>query len=78
QSKGNPIIDDNPSSKASPNDPKSNVPIVQSVDINTKSTSYAGVAGGSNKVQPNVTSNFHQLTADFVFDGVNISIPRSG
>nr|GEY48663.1 hypothetical protein [Tanacetum cinerariifolium] len=44
QSKGNPIIDDNPSSKASPNDPKSNVPIVQSVDINTKSTSYAGVA----------------------------------
>ncbi|GJY34629.1 hypothetical protein Tco_0419098 [Tanacetum coccineum] len=31
-------------------------PIVQSVDIN-KSTSYAGVAGGSAKDQPNVNSN---------------------
>ncbi|GKC60566.1 hypothetical protein Tco_1088164, partial [Tanacetum coccineum] len=50
-------------------------PIVQSVDIN-KSTSYAGVAGGSAKYQPNVNSNFHTLVADPVFDGVNISIPR--
>ncbi|GKA85885.1 zinc knuckle CX2CX4HX4C containing protein [Tanacetum coccineum] len=50
-------------------------PIVQSVDIN-KSTSYAGVAGGSAKDQPNVNSNFHILVADPVFDGVNISIPR--
>ncbi|GJY83446.1 zinc knuckle CX2CX4HX4C containing protein [Tanacetum coccineum] len=32
-------------------------PIVQSVDIN-KSTSFAGVAGGSAKDQPNVNSNF--------------------
>ncbi|GJV07232.1 zinc knuckle CX2CX4HX4C containing protein [Tanacetum coccineum] len=50
-------------------------PIVQSVDIN-KSTSYAGVAGGSAKDQPNVNSNFCTLVADPVFDGVNISIPR--
>ncbi|GJR71801.1 zinc knuckle CX2CX4HX4C containing protein [Tanacetum coccineum] len=35
-------------------------PIVQSVDIN-KSTSYAGVAGGSAKDQPNVNSNFRTL-----------------
>ncbi|GKC70381.1 zinc knuckle CX2CX4HX4C containing protein [Tanacetum coccineum] len=48
---------------------------VQSVDIN-KSTSYAGVAGGSAKDQPNVNSNFRTLVADPVFDGVNISIPR--
>ncbi|GJV20431.1 hypothetical protein Tco_1369451 [Tanacetum coccineum] len=38
-------------------------PIVQSVDIN-KSTSYAGVAGGSAKDQPNVNSNFRTLVAD--------------
>ncbi|GJT20620.1 zinc knuckle CX2CX4HX4C containing protein [Tanacetum coccineum] len=50
-------------------------PIVRSVDIN-KSTSYAGVAGGSAKDQPNVNSNFCTLVADPVFDGVNISIPR--
>ncbi|GJZ21730.1 zinc knuckle CX2CX4HX4C containing protein [Tanacetum coccineum] len=50
-------------------------PIVQSVDIN-KSTSYAGVAGGSAKDQPNVNSNFRTLVADPVFDGVNIYIPR--
>ncbi|GJU03860.1 hypothetical protein Tco_1114198 [Tanacetum coccineum] len=48
---------------------------VESVDIN-KSTSYAGVAGGSAKDQPNVNSNFHTLVADPVFDGVNIFIPR--
>ncbi|GJQ93702.1 zinc knuckle CX2CX4HX4C containing protein [Tanacetum coccineum] len=49
--------------------------IVQSVDIN-KSTSYAGVVGGSAKDQPNVNSNFRTLVADPVFDGVNISIPH--
>ncbi|GKC44559.1 zinc knuckle CX2CX4HX4C containing protein, partial [Tanacetum coccineum] len=51
-------------------------PIVQYVDINTKSTSYAGVAGVSAKDQPKVNSNFHTLVADPLFDGVNISIPR--
>ncbi|GJT24124.1 zinc knuckle CX2CX4HX4C containing protein [Tanacetum coccineum] len=45
-------------------------------DINTKSTSYAGVAGTSAKDQPKVNSNFRPLVADPVFDGVNISIPR--
>ncbi|GJX17683.1 zinc knuckle CX2CX4HX4C containing protein [Tanacetum coccineum] len=50
-------------------------PIVQSVDIN-KSTSNAGVAGGSAKDQPNINSNFRTLVANPVFDGVNISIPR--
>ncbi|GJU99775.1 zinc knuckle CX2CX4HX4C containing protein [Tanacetum coccineum] len=38
-------------------------PIVQFVDIN-KSTSYAGVTGGSTKDQPNVNSNFRTLVAD--------------
>ncbi|GJR00249.1 zinc knuckle CX2CX4HX4C containing protein [Tanacetum coccineum] len=52
------------------------VPIVQSVDINTKSTSYAGAAGASAKNQPKVNFNFRTLVADPVFKGVNISIPR--
>ncbi|GKD97934.1 hypothetical protein Tco_1381831, partial [Tanacetum coccineum] len=51
-------------------------PIVQSVDINTKSTSYAGAAGASAKDQPKVNSNFRTFVADPVFYGVNISIPR--
>ncbi|GJZ57657.1 zinc knuckle CX2CX4HX4C containing protein [Tanacetum coccineum] len=49
-------------------------PIVQSVDINTKSTSYVGAAGASEKDQPKVSSNFRTLVANPVFDGVNISI----
>ncbi|GJX38733.1 zinc knuckle CX2CX4HX4C containing protein [Tanacetum coccineum] len=53
-----------------------NDPIVQSVDINTKSTSYAGAAGASAKDQPKVNSNFRHLVADPVFYGVNISISR--
>nr|GEZ01693.1 zinc knuckle CX2CX4HX4C [Tanacetum cinerariifolium] len=51
-------------------------PIFQSMDINTKSTSYARAAGTSAKDQPKVNSNFCPLVADPVFDGVNISIPR--
>ncbi|GJR77122.1 ribonuclease H-like domain-containing protein [Tanacetum coccineum] len=58
-------------SEASPSDT-----IVQSVDINTKSTSYAGAAGASAKDQPKVNSNFRHLVAGPVFYGVNISIPR--
>nr|GEU84406.1 zinc knuckle CX2CX4HX4C [Tanacetum cinerariifolium] len=46
------------------------------VDINTKSTSYAGAAGASEKDQPKVNSNFRTLVANPVFNGVNISIPR--
>ncbi|GJU52685.1 zinc knuckle CX2CX4HX4C containing protein [Tanacetum coccineum] len=51
-------------------------PIVQSVDINTKSTSYVGATGASAKDQPKVNSNFRTLVDDPVFDGVNISILR--
>nr|GEX13458.1 hypothetical protein [Tanacetum cinerariifolium] len=36
-------------------------PIVQFVDINTKSTSHAGATGASAKDQPDVNSNFHTL-----------------
>ncbi|GKC66712.1 zinc knuckle CX2CX4HX4C containing protein [Tanacetum coccineum] len=53
----------------------SNYPIVQSVDINTKSTSYACVAGASAKKQPTVCFNFRPLVADPIFVGLNISIP---
>nr|GFA02615.1 zinc knuckle CX2CX4HX4C [Tanacetum cinerariifolium] len=49
---------------------------VQSVDINTKSTSYAGAAGARAKDQPKVSFNFRPLVANPVFNGVNISIPR--
>ncbi|GJS61681.1 hypothetical protein Tco_0656465 [Tanacetum coccineum] len=56
--------------------PSHESPIVQSVDINTKSTFYAGVAGASAKDQPKINYNFRPLIADLVFDGVNISIPR--
>ncbi|GJY03037.1 zinc knuckle CX2CX4HX4C containing protein [Tanacetum coccineum] len=69
--KSAPIVDDSLSGKASPSDP-----IVQCVDINTKSTSYVGAAGVSAKDQPKVNYNFRPLVADLVFDGVNISIPR--
>nr|GEW95238.1 hypothetical protein [Tanacetum cinerariifolium] len=51
-------------------------PTVQSMDINTKSTSYAGAAGASAKDQPKVNFNFRPLMVYPVFDGVKISIPR--
>ncbi|GKB16044.1 hypothetical protein Tco_0849967 [Tanacetum coccineum] len=57
-------------SKVSPSDP-----IVQAVDINTKSTSYAEAAGASAKELPKVNSNFCPLVANPVFNGFNISIP---
>nr|GEX94464.1 zinc knuckle CX2CX4HX4C [Tanacetum cinerariifolium] len=50
-------------------------PIVRSVNINTKSTSYAKAAGSRAKDQLKVKFNFRPLVADPVFDGVNISIP---
>ncbi|GJZ22211.1 hypothetical protein Tco_0559250 [Tanacetum coccineum] len=65
-----PTVDDNLSGEVSPNDTN-----VQSVDINTKSISYAGDAGTSAKDQPKVNSNFCHLVADLVFDGFNIYIP---
>nr|GEX26881.1 RNA polymerase II largest subunit [Tanacetum cinerariifolium] len=51
-------------------------PIVQFVDLITKSTSYVSAAGASTKEQPKVSSNFRPLVANLVFNGVNISIPR--
>ncbi|GKC39691.1 zinc knuckle CX2CX4HX4C containing protein, partial [Tanacetum coccineum] len=82
--KGAPIVEDNLSTKASPNEyiaddhlsgmvSPSN-PIVQSVDINIKSTSYASDASANLKEKPKVSSNFRPLVADPVFNGVNISI----
>ncbi|GJV26603.1 hypothetical protein Tco_1379298 [Tanacetum coccineum] len=69
--KSTPIGDDRLFDKATPSDP-----VVQSVDINTKSTSYVGAAGASVKDQPTANFNFRPLVANHVFDGVNISIPR--
>nr|GEW86836.1 hypothetical protein [Tanacetum cinerariifolium] len=69
--KASPNVNDNLSSKNSPSNP-----IAQSVDINTKSTSYAGAAGPSTMAQPQVNSNFCPLVADPVLNGVNISIAR--
>nr|GEX92868.1 zinc knuckle CX2CX4HX4C [Tanacetum cinerariifolium] len=83
--KGAPIVDDNPSVKTSPNVPNADDNmasklspsdlIIQSVDINTISKSYAGAAGASTKDQPKVISNFRPLVVDPVYNGVNISIP---
>ncbi|GJW53426.1 zinc knuckle CX2CX4HX4C containing protein [Tanacetum coccineum] len=65
-----PNVDDNMPSIFAPSDP-----IIQTVNINTKSTSYVGAAGASTKDQPKINSNFRPLVTDPVFDGVNISIP---
>ncbi|GJV15148.1 zinc knuckle CX2CX4HX4C containing protein [Tanacetum coccineum] len=58
-------------SKSKPSDP-----IIQSMVISTKATSYARVAGASAKDQQKVNYNFRSLMADPIFEGVNISIPR--
>nr|GEV22153.1 hypothetical protein [Tanacetum cinerariifolium] len=71
------LVDVNPSVPSiETSAPSHESPIVQSVEINTKLTSYIGVAGVSAKDQPKVNSNFRPMVADPVFDGVNISIPR--
>nr|GEU84822.1 zinc knuckle CX2CX4HX4C [Tanacetum cinerariifolium] len=57
-------------------EPNHDDPIIHDVNINTKSTSYAGAAGANHKVQQKITSNFRPLVYDPVFEGVNISIPR--
>nr|GEU46051.1 hypothetical protein [Tanacetum cinerariifolium] len=56
--------------------PNHDNPIVHDVNINRKSTSYAGAVGANHKVQQKVTSNFRPLVSDPVFEGVNISIPH--
>ncbi|GJS53247.1 zinc knuckle CX2CX4HX4C containing protein [Tanacetum coccineum] len=58
-------------SKSKPSDP-----IIQSMDISTKATSYARVAGASAKDKQKVNYNFRPLMADPIFEGVNISIPH--
>ncbi|GKB12503.1 zinc knuckle CX2CX4HX4C containing protein [Tanacetum coccineum] len=78
-SEGTPIVDE--ALVAKPSIPTTSLPshespIAKNVDVNTKSTSYAGAAGASTKDQPKVISNFRPLVADPVFDGVNISIPQ--
>nr|GEV69561.1 hypothetical protein [Tanacetum cinerariifolium] len=69
--KASPNTDDNLSSKDSPSDP-----IMQSVDNNTKSTSYIGAAGASAMAQPQVNFKLSPLVADLIFNSVNISIPQ--
>ncbi|GKB16208.1 hypothetical protein Tco_0850131, partial [Tanacetum coccineum] len=54
----------------------SDMPIVQSMNINVKPNSYTGVAGASNVNQPKDHANFRPMVAEKVFDGVNILIPR--
>ncbi|GKB54421.1 zinc knuckle CX2CX4HX4C containing protein [Tanacetum coccineum] len=81
-----PIVEENISNKALPNEYNADDhlsgmvspsnPIVQSVDINIKSTSYAGDASANFKEKPKVSSNFRPLVADPVFNGVKISILR--
>ncbi|GJU23250.1 zinc knuckle CX2CX4HX4C containing protein [Tanacetum coccineum] len=50
-------------------EPNSETPIVKSMDINPKPTSYAGATGVSTKDQTKVEANFCSLVADKVFDG---------
>nr|GEU38050.1 RNA-directed DNA polymerase, eukaryota, reverse transcriptase zinc-binding domain protein [Tanacetum cinerariifolium] len=75
-----PIYDSDGSAETLYNQPStmelnSETPIVKSVDINAKLTSYAGATGASTKDQTKVEANFRSLLADKVFNGVNISIP---
>ncbi|GJR59889.1 uncharacterized protein Tco_1502051 [Tanacetum coccineum] len=66
------------SSKPTGNDPISTTetPIVQSVDIGAKPSSYAGAAGASNTNKLNERINVFSMVAENRFEGVNISIPR--
>nr|GEU78895.1 hypothetical protein [Tanacetum cinerariifolium] len=74
------LMDDNPSVVSNvyvdkTREPSHEYPIVQAVDINLKTTSYARAASTSAKDQLKVNSNFHPLVADPVFNDVNIPIP---
>ena len=51
-------------------------PMVQSVDVNSSSKSYAGVTSGVQNDNTKGKSNFRTLKADNVFTGVDVSIPR--
>ncbi|GJX49705.1 hypothetical protein Tco_0276550 [Tanacetum coccineum] len=69
--KGAPIADDYLSSKVSPNDP-----IVQSVIINEKPTSYIGASGGSKPEPSKSKANLCPLFSENLCEGAKISIPR--
>ncbi|GJU72364.1 zinc knuckle CX2CX4HX4C containing protein [Tanacetum coccineum] len=62
--KDTPIADDNMSTKISPNDP-----IVQSVYIYEKLSSYVGAAGGSKPVPCKAKENFLPLFSDNLCEG---------
>ncbi|GJW03882.1 zinc knuckle CX2CX4HX4C containing protein, partial [Tanacetum coccineum] len=69
------LMDENPSVASNVHVDKTSAPshespIVQAVDINPKTTSYAGAACTSAKDQPKFNSNFHPLVADPVFNGL--------
>ena len=51
-------------------------PMVQSVDVNSSSKSYAGVTSGVQNDNTKGKSNFRTLKTDNVFTGVDVSIPR--
>nr|GEU47720.1 retrotransposon protein, putative, unclassified [Tanacetum cinerariifolium] len=69
--KGALIVDDNLSSKVLPNDP-----IVKSVDIHEKPSSYVGVTGGLKPEPSKSKANFQLLFSENSYEGVNDSIPR--
>ncbi|GKE35979.1 zinc knuckle CX2CX4HX4C containing protein, partial [Tanacetum coccineum] len=71
KSKGTLSADDNMSSKVSPNDP-----IVQSVDIHEKPSSYVGAAGGSKPELSKSKANFRSLFSKNLCEGANVSIQR--
>ncbi|GJV46924.1 zinc knuckle CX2CX4HX4C containing protein [Tanacetum coccineum] len=71
KSKSTLSADDNMYSEVSPN-----VPIVQSVDIHEKPSSYVGAAGGP-KIEPSKPkANFCSLCSKNLCDGAKFSIPR--
>ncbi|GJU11994.1 zinc knuckle CX2CX4HX4C containing protein [Tanacetum coccineum] len=69
------LMDENPSVASNVHIDKTSAPshaspIVQVVDINPKTTFYAGAAYTSAKDQPKFNSNFYPLVADPVFNGL--------
>ncbi|GJW37645.1 retrovirus-related pol polyprotein from transposon TNT 1-94 [Tanacetum coccineum] len=71
KSKGTLNANDNMFSEVSPNDP-----IVQSVDIHEKPSSYVGAAGGSKPELIKSKANFRSLFFENLCEGANVSIPR--
>ncbi|GJX89820.1 zinc knuckle CX2CX4HX4C containing protein [Tanacetum coccineum] len=70
--KGASIVDDNLSSKVLPNDP-----IVKSIDIHEKPSSYVSAAGGSKPEPSKSKANFRLLFSENSCEGVNVFIPSN-